>query len=124
MTTVSSIVTEAQPAADAGEVLPNQERLMSLDVFRGATIASMLLVNDPGTWSAVYPPLLPAPCTAGRSRTLIFPFFLWIVGVSMALSTESRVSRGPYSAASCFTLAGAPSSSSLRVFAVAFLQLS
>lgn len=94
MTTVSSVVTEGQPAADAAQVLPDQERLMSLDVFRGATIASMLLVNDPGTWSAVYLPLLHAPWHGWTFTDVIFPFFLWIVGVSMTLSTARRVSRG------------------------------
>jgi len=71
-----------------------RERLMSLDVFRGATIASMLLVNDPGTWSAVYPPLLHAPWHGWTFTDVIFPFFLWITGVAMTLSTAKRLNRG------------------------------
>jgi predicted acyltransferase len=70
------------------------DRLMSLDVFRGATIASMLLVNDPGTWSAVYPPLLHAPWHGWTFTDVIFPFFLWITGLSLTLSTAKRIGRG------------------------------
>lgn len=73
---------------------PQTDRLLSLDVFRGATIASMLLVNDPGTWSAVYPPLLHAPWHGWTFTDVIFPFFLWIVGLSMTLSTAKRIHRG------------------------------
>lgn len=71
-----------------------QDRLLSLDVFRGATIASMLLVNNPGTWNAVYPPLLHAPWHGWTFTDVIFPFFLWITGMSLTLSTAKRVSRG------------------------------
>ena len=44
--------------------VPARERLLSLDVFRGITVAGMLLVNDPGTWSAIYPPLEHAACVS------------------------------------------------------------
>jgi len=77
-----------------GDLRPQADRLLSLDVFRGATIASMLLVNDPGTWNAVYPPLLHAPWHGWTFTDIIFPFFLWITGLSMTLSTEKRISRG------------------------------
>jgi predicted acyltransferase len=70
------------------------DRLVSLDAFRGATIAGMLLVNNPGTWSAVYPPLLHAPWHGWTFTDLIFPAFLWIVGVSLTLSTARRVEAG------------------------------
>lgn len=69
-------------------------RLVALDVFRGATIAAMLLVNDPGTWSAVYAPLLHAPWHGWTPTDLIFPFFLFIVGITTALSLRSRRERG------------------------------
>jgi predicted acyltransferase len=69
-------------------------RLMSLDVFRGATIASMMLVNNPGNWSAVYPPLLHAEWHGWTFTDVIFPFFLWIVGLAMTLSFARRVERG------------------------------
>jgi predicted acyltransferase len=69
-------------------------RLISLDVFRGATIAAMILVNDPGSWSHIYPPLEHAEWNGWTPTDLIFPFFLFIVGVSMTLSFASRIARG------------------------------
>ncbi len=68
--------------------------MVSLDVFRGATIAAMILVNDPGSWSHIYPPLDHADWNGWTPTDLIFPFFLFIVGVSMALSFASRIARG------------------------------
>ncbi len=70
------------------------ERLVSLDAFRGATIAGMLLVNNPGTWSAIYPPLAHAQWHGWTFTDTIFPSFLWIVGVSLTLSTARRVEAG------------------------------
>jgi predicted acyltransferase len=70
------------------------ERLRSLDLFRGATIASMILVNNPGSWEHVYPPLLHAKWHGWTFTDTVFPFFLWIVGAAMMLSTAKRVSRG------------------------------
>jgi predicted acyltransferase len=69
-------------------------RLMSLDVFRGMTIAAMILVNDAGDWSHVYWPLDHAEWNGWTPTDLIFPFFLFIVGVSMVMSFESRRARG------------------------------
>jgi predicted acyltransferase len=69
-------------------------RLHSLDVFRGITIAGMLLVNNPGSWSAVYPPLLHAEWHGWTPTDLIFPFFLFIVGVSMTFSFGRSLERG------------------------------
>jgi len=66
------------------------ERLTALDVFRGITIASMLLVNDPGSWSAIYPPLEHAPWHGWTPTDLIFPFFLFIVGITTHLSLSKR----------------------------------
>jgi len=66
------------------------ERLLSLDVFRGVTIASMILVNNPGSWSHVYPPLLHAEWHGWTPTDLIFPFFLFIVGVAMSFSFALR----------------------------------
>lgn len=62
------------------------ERLLSLDVFRGITIAGMILVNNPGSWDHVYPPLLHAKWHGWTPTDLIFPFFLFIVGVAMSFS--------------------------------------
>ncbi len=67
---------------------------MSLDVFRGATIAAMILVNNPGNWSAAYKPLLHAEWHGWTFTDLIFPFFLWIVGVAIPLSTARRLEQG------------------------------
>ena len=70
------------------------ERLASLDVFRGATIASMMLVNNPGDWGHVYSPLLHAEWHGWTFTDTVFPFFLWIAGVAMTLSTAKRIERG------------------------------
>ena len=70
--------------------MSGSERLTSLDAFRGATVAAMLLVNNPGSWSHVYPPLRHAPWHGWTFTYLIFPCFLWIVGLSMALSFARR----------------------------------
>src|ERR1041385_3149396 len=67
-----------------------RERLLALDVFRGLTIAGMLLVNTPGTWDAIYPPLEHAPWNGWTPTDLIFPFFLFIVGVTTHLSLSKR----------------------------------
>ena len=70
------------------------ERLLALDVFRGMTVAAMLLVNNPGSWEAVYPPLLHAAWHGWTPTDLVFPFFLFIVGVTTHLSREARRTRG------------------------------
>jgi predicted acyltransferase len=64
-------------------------RLVSLDVFRGITMAAMVVVNNPGDWGHVYAPLLHAPWDGWTPTDLIFPFFLFIVGVSITLSRRS-----------------------------------
>lgn len=69
-------------------------RLVSLDVFRGITIASMILVNNAGDWSHVYPPLLHAEWDGWTPTDLIFPFFLFIMGVAMPYSFAKRLSQG------------------------------
>jgi predicted acyltransferase len=73
---------------------PSPARLMSLDVFRGATIASMILVNNPGNWGAIYKPLDHAEWHGWTFTDLIFPFFIWIVGVAIPLSTARRLEQG------------------------------
>ncbi len=69
-------------------------RLVSLDVFRGATIAGMMMVNNPGSWSHVYPPFEHAAWNGWTFTDLIFPFFLWIVGMAMTFSFSKRVEHG------------------------------
>lgn len=71
-----------------------RERLLALDVFRGMTIAGMLLVNNPGSWSAIYPPLAHAAWHGWTPTDVIFPFFLFIVGITTHLSLDSRRARG------------------------------
>src|SRR5215213_9345810 len=69
---------------------PATGRLTSLDVFRGITIAGMILVNNPGTWSVIYAPLEHAEWHGLTPTDLIFPFFLFIVGVSITLALGRR----------------------------------
>ncbi len=74
------------------EISPN--RLLSLDVFRGMTIAGMVLVNNPGTWSAIYSPLAHAEWHGATPTDFVFPFFLFIVGISITLALGKRVETG------------------------------
>lgn len=60
------------------------QRFYSLDVFRGATVALMILVNNPGSWKFIYPPLEHAPWHGCTPTDLVFPFFLFAVGNAMA----------------------------------------
>lgn len=70
------------------------QRMVSLDVFRGFTIAAMILVNNPGTWKSVYGPLRHAEWNGWTPTDLVFPFFLFIVGVSLTLSFARRRALG------------------------------
>jgi predicted acyltransferase len=65
-------------------------RMASLDAFRGITIAGMILVNNPGTWDAIYSPLEHAAWHGWTPTDLVFPFFLFIVGVSITLALARR----------------------------------
>ncbi len=88
--------TSASPSAvqnlEAVSSKPN--RLMSLDLFRGITIAAMILVNDAGDGPSAYWPLRHAQWNGWTPTDLIFPFFLFIVGVAIAFSFRSRLDRG------------------------------
>lgn len=66
-------------------------RLLSLDAFRGLTMAAMVLVNNPGTWRAIYAPLRHAAWHGLTPTDVIFPFFLFIVGVAIPLSRPTPV---------------------------------
>lgn len=72
------------------------ERLVSLDAFRGFTIASMVLVNNPGSWGHLYPQLAHAEWHGWTFTDWIFPFFLFIVGVSMVLSLGRHAQAGAH----------------------------
>ncbi len=67
-----------------------KERLVSLDVFRGATIAAMILVNNAGDWDHVYRQLEHAPWDGCTLTDLIFPFFIFIMGVAIPLAFAKR----------------------------------
>jgi predicted acyltransferase len=69
-------------------------RLVSLDTFRGITIAGMILVNNPGTWSSIYGPLKHAPWHGWTPTDLVFPFFLFIVGVAIVYAYAGAMERG------------------------------
>lgn len=70
-------------------------RLGALDAFRGATVALMILVNNPGSWQHLYPPLAHAPWHGCTPTDLVFPFFLFAVGNAMAISMQAWFGRPP-----------------------------
>lgn len=67
-----------------------KNRILSIDIFRGATILLMVLVNTPGTWSNVYAPFLHAQWHGYTPTDLVFPFFLFIVGTSIVFSYRNK----------------------------------
>ncbi|MGH8084831.1 MAG: acyltransferase family protein [Lysobacter sp.] len=69
-------------------------RFASVDAMRGLTVAAMLLVNTPGDWGHVYGPLLHSQWHGCTPTDLVFPFFLFIVGVSIALAIVPRMESG------------------------------
>lgn len=89
-------VPRSSSAADLLAAAPAEAppRLASLDVFRGITIAAMLLVNNPGSWSRVYWPLEHAEWNGWTPTDLVFPFFLFIVGVATTFSLGYWTDRG------------------------------
>lgn len=89
-------------------------RLASLDALRGCTVAAMLLVNDPGDWGHVYAPLDHAAWNGCTPTDLVFPFFLFMVGVSVALAIVPRREQG----AAANALARAALARALRIVAL------
>src|SRR5436189_5669639 len=71
-----------------------QNRLLSLDVFRGATVIGMTIVNNPGSWDSVYAPLRHAPWNGCTPTDLVFTFFLFIVGVSIHFAYQAKKAEG------------------------------
>ena len=69
-----------------------KQRLLSLDFFRGLTVAAMILVNNPGDWGHIYAPLEHSKWNGCTPTDLIFPFFLFMVGVSITLAIGPRKS--------------------------------
>ncbi len=74
--------------------MSSKQRILSVDIFRGATIAAMILVNNPGTWSHVYAPFLHAEWNGLTPTDLIFPFFLFIVGMSITFAYTKKKAVG------------------------------
>src|SRR4030088_747948 len=81
------------PSSRDGEAPARTDRLGSLDVFRGATIAAMILVNDAGDWDKTYRPLLHAEWHGWTPTDLIFPFFLFAVGIAIPYAFAGRLAR-------------------------------
>ncbi len=79
---------------ESSPVWLKQDRLMALDVLRGLAVAGMILVTDPGTYSAVYWPLLHSQWDGTTPTDMIFPAFLFAVGVAIPLAFASRIQRG------------------------------
>ena len=92
-------------------------RFASVDALRGLTVAAMLLVNTPGDWGHVYAPLLHADWHGCTPTDLVFPFFLFVVGVSIALGLVPRVAQG----ANASALHRAVASRGLRIVALGLL---
>ena len=67
-----------------------KERLISLDVFRGFTILLMTIVNNPGSWATVYPPLLHSDWNGCTPTDLVFPFFIFIMGVAVSFAMPTK----------------------------------
>ena len=65
---------------------PAKKRLLSLDILRGITVAGMILVNNPGSWSHIYAPLRHAAWNGCTPTDLVFPFFVFCMGVAMYIS--------------------------------------
>lgn len=94
MATAETLVASDGTRTSPVDLLAPPGRLVSLDAFRGITIAGMILVNDPGTWSAIYDPLEHAEWHGWTPTDLVFPFFLFIVGVAITFTYRKRLDRG------------------------------
>ena len=89
-TQAAEAITGTTPLAEASQ----PGRLISLDVFRGLTVMAMILVNNPGDWGHIYPPLEHAEWNGCTPTDLIFPFFLFIVGVSLVYALDGAKRQG------------------------------
>ena len=87
-------ISTVQPKPASVGTSPGSHRLLSLDLFRGTTIAAMILVNNAGDEPSSYWPLRHAEWNGWTPTDLIFPFFLFIVGVAMVFSLDARLKRG------------------------------
>ena len=79
---------------DNSQQIIKGKRLNSLDFFRGATVAAMIWVNNPGSWQHIYGPFAHVEWHGWTPTDLIFPFFLFIVGVSIVLAFSKASTKG------------------------------
>ena len=89
-TPTTSKVSPSELKIQNSKLKTQNSRLLSLDVFRGFTVAAMILVNNPGDWGNIYAPLKHAAWHGCTPTDLIFPFFLFIVGVSIAYALGKK----------------------------------
>ena len=89
----TKVLTETVPSSRLAHAAPSN-RVLSVDVLRGITIAFMILVNDPGDWSHVFHQLDHAQWNGWTVTDLVFPTFLFIVGASIVFSMSARSARG------------------------------
>lgn len=71
----------------------DKQRYLAVDVMRGLTLIAMIIVNDPGSWDHVFPPLLHAEWNGLTPTDYVYPFFLFIVGVSIALAYQPKLEK-------------------------------
>src|SRR5579871_4052785 len=84
--------------ARAAETMTEHHRLESLDVFRGLSIAAMILVNNPGDWNSVFPALVHANWNGWTFADVVFPFFVFIMGCAMPFAFARRDAAGVWRA--------------------------
>jgi len=84
------VINQQEALKNTGTTKASRPRLLSLDFFRGFTVAAMILVNDPGDWGHIYWPLEHSKWNGCTPTDLVFPFFLFMVGVSIVYAMESK----------------------------------
>jgi predicted acyltransferase len=85
-----SILSIDLPPARLDVVKATRHHVVSLDVFRGVTVAAMIVVNNPGNWGAVFDPLLHSAWNGCTAADLVFPWFLFIMGTAMPWAFARR----------------------------------
>ena len=88
MSSLATVDVRGESVAERGA------RLLSLDVFRGLTIIGMLIVNNPGNAETAFLQTRHSPWNGCTLADLVFPFFLFVVGITTSLSLEARAARG------------------------------
>src|SRR5687768_13532835 len=88
-----TLVESAPTSTHVQDAPGTSKRLLSLDAFRGLTVAGMILVNNPGDWAHIYEPLKHAEWHGCTPTDLVFPFFLFIVGVAIPFAQSARLKR-------------------------------